>query len=39
MNVAHYAHRASMGLIITEDTQPSEDGQGYLLTPGVYTNV
>ena len=38
MNVAYYAQRASMGLIITEGTQPSEDGQGYLLTPGAYTN-
>ncbi len=26
-----------MGLVISEGTQPSEDGQGYLLTPGVYT--
>ena len=39
MNVAYYAQRASMGLIITEGTQPSEDGQGYLLTPGVYTDA
>jgi N-ethylmaleimide reductase len=37
MNVAYYAQRASMALIITEGTQPSEDGQGYLLTPGVHT--
>jgi N-ethylmaleimide reductase len=26
-----------MALIITEGTQPSDDGQGYLLTPGIYT--
>jgi N-ethylmaleimide reductase len=39
MNVAYYAQRASMGLIITEGTQTSDDGQGYLLTPGVYTNA
>jgi N-ethylmaleimide reductase len=38
MNVAYYAQRASMGLIITEGTQTSEDGQGYLLTPGLHTN-
>lgn len=38
MNAAYYAQRASMALIITEGTQPSEDGQGYLLTPGVYTH-
>lgn len=36
-NAIYYAQRASMGLIITEGTQPSADGQGYLLTPGVYT--
>jgi N-ethylmaleimide reductase len=37
MNVEYYRQRASMALIITEGTQPSADGQGYLLTPGVYT--
>ncbi|MDH6260420.1 alkene reductase [Bradyrhizobium sp. BR13661] len=34
----YYAQRATMGLLITEGTQPSEDGQGYLATPGVYTD-
>ncbi len=34
----YYAQRASMGLLITEGTQPSEDGQGYLATPGIYTD-
>lgn len=38
MNVEYYRQRASMALIITEGTQPSADGQGYLLTPGVYTD-
>ncbi len=38
MNADYYAQRASMALIITEGTQPSEDGQGYLLTPGIYTD-
>lgn len=33
----YYAQRASMGLIIAEGTQPSADGQGYLMTPGIYT--
>ncbi|WP_026554431.1 alkene reductase [Arthrobacter sp. 35W] len=33
----YYAQRASLGLVITEGTQPSEDGQGYLNTPGIYT--
>jgi N-ethylmaleimide reductase len=28
MNADYYAQRASMGLVITEGTQPSEDGQG-----------
>ncbi|QBK06186.1 alkene reductase [Hylemonella gracilis] len=35
----YYAQRASMGLLITEGTQPSEDGQGYLATPGLYTDA
>jgi N-ethylmaleimide reductase len=38
MNARYYAQRASMALIITEGTQPSEDGQGYLLTPGIYND-
>lgn len=33
----YYAQRASLGLLISEGTQPSADGQGYLLTPGIYT--
>lgn len=33
----YYGQRASVGLIVTEGTQPSEDGQGYLMTPGIYT--
>lgn len=34
-NAVYYAQRASTALIITEGTQPSPDGQGYLLTPGA----
>lgn len=34
----YYAQRASLGSIITEGTQPSADGQGYLNTPGIYTD-
>ncbi|WP_427307838.1 alkene reductase [Cupriavidus sp. H39] len=34
----YYAQRASIGLIIAEGTQPSDDGQGYLTTPGIYTD-
>ena len=33
----YYAQRASIGLVIAEETQPSDDGQGYLTTPGIYT--
>ncbi|UXT50163.1 alkene reductase [Agrobacterium tumefaciens] len=35
----YYAQRASLGLLITEGTQPSDDGQGYTLTPGIYTDA
>lgn len=34
----YYAQRASLGLLITEGTQPSEDGQGYMLTPGIHSD-
>lgn len=33
----YYGQRASVGLIISEGTQPSDDGQGYSNTPGIYT--
>jgi N-ethylmaleimide reductase len=36
LNAEYYAQRASLGLLISEGTQPSEDGQGYLFTPGVH---
>ena len=39
INAEYYAQRASMALIISEGTQPSEDGQGYLLTPGLYNDA
>lgn len=35
----YYSQRASIGLIVTEGTQPSDDGQGYLTTPGIYTDA
>lgn len=38
MAAEYYTQRASMALIITEGTQPSEDGQGYLLTPGIHSD-
>lgn len=37
--VEYYAQRASTGLIITEGTQPSLVGQGYLDTPGIYSDA
>jgi 2,4-dienoyl-CoA reductase-like NADH-dependent reductase (Old Yellow Enzyme family) len=35
----YYSQRATVGLIVTEGTQPSADGQGYLTTPGIYTDA
>ena len=35
----YYSQRADIGLIVTEGTQPSDDGQGYLTTPGIYTDA
>jgi len=35
--VEYYAQRASAGLIITEGSQPSARGQGYLDTPGFHS--
>lgn len=35
----YYAQRTSVGLIVSEGTQPSDDGQGYLTTPGIYTDA
>lgn len=35
----YYGQRAGLGLLITEGTQPSDDGQGYLNTPGIYTDA
>jgi N-ethylmaleimide reductase len=36
---AYYAQRASLGLLISEGTQPSADGQGYTTTPGIHTDA
>ncbi|BHH84456.1 alkene reductase [Desulforhopalus sp. 52FAK] len=33
----YYAQRASAGLIVTEGTQISPQGQGYAWTPGIYS--
>ncbi|MBB5638286.1 N-ethylmaleimide reductase [Pedobacter cryoconitis] len=37
MNAEYYAQRASAGLIITEATQITQQGQGYPMTPGIYS--
>ncbi len=38
LNVEYYRQRAGAGLIITEGTQPSAVGQGYMDTPGLHTD-
>ena len=38
INADYYSQRASAGLIIAEATQISLQGQGYSLTPGIYTD-
>ena len=37
LNATYYAQRASAGLIISEATQISQQGQGYPATPGIHT--
>jgi N-ethylmaleimide reductase len=37
LNVEYYRQRASAGLIVSEATQVSQQGQGYLWTPGIFT--
>ena len=37
LNAYYYAQRASAGLIISEATQVSQQGQGYAWTPGIHT--
>jgi len=37
MMATYYAQRASAGLIVSEGTQISPEGQGYLDTPGIYS--
>ena len=36
INVAYYSQRATAGLIITEASQISPQGVGYLNTPGIH---
>ncbi|WP_028485350.1 alkene reductase [Hydrogenovibrio halophilus] len=39
LNVTYYTQRASAGLIVTEATPVSQQGQGYAYTPGMYTDA
>ncbi len=38
LNATYYAQRASAGLIISEASQISQQGQGYPATPGIYSS-
>lgn len=38
LNVEYYVQRATAGLIVSEATQISQQGQGYAWTPGIYTD-
>jgi len=37
--IDYYRQRASAGLLITEATNISQQGRGYALTPGIYTDA
>ena len=37
LNATYYLQRASAGLIISEGTQISPEGKGYVQTPGIYS--
>jgi N-ethylmaleimide reductase len=39
MNAAYYAQRAGAGLIVSEATQISAQGQGYAWTPGIHSDA
>ncbi len=39
LNATYYAQRASAGLIISEASQVSQQGQGYAWTPGIFTDA
>jgi len=38
MAAAYYSQRAGAGLIVTEATQASAGGQGYIATPGIHSD-
>jgi N-ethylmaleimide reductase len=37
LQATYYAQRATAGLLITEATNISAQGKGYILTPGIWT--
>ena len=39
LNAEYYRQRSGAGLIVSEATQVSRQGQGYLWTPGIYTSL
>jgi N-ethylmaleimide reductase len=39
MNVEYYRQRSNAGLIISEGTQVSPTGKGYMATPGIYSDA
>lgn len=39
LSATYYGQRATLGLIVSEGTQPSSDGQGYLSTPGIHSDA
>jgi N-ethylmaleimide reductase len=39
LNARYYAQRASAGLIVTEATQISPEGKGYIQTPGIHSDA
>jgi N-ethylmaleimide reductase len=39
LTVRYYEQRAGAGLIVTEGSQISEEGIGYILTPGIHTDA
>jgi N-ethylmaleimide reductase len=39
LNATYYAQRATAGLIISEASQVSQQGQGYAWTPGIYNDA
>jgi len=39
LHVEYYGARAHAGLIVTEATNISQQGRGYAITPGIYTDA